>query len=256
MRFVPIGIVMGLLLGLSMGCRKQVKYYCDEDTPCLPRYPERPFCDLYGAYDQSGHVGRTCIPNPLDGGTSNVDAGSDIDGQTFADAGSDASISTDAQQTADAQTTPCDPVTQAACAAGEKCTYIIEQTTPTILGQTACAPDGSVAVGGACTRDANGVDDCLKGAYCSGDLCTALCSTSPDSCPTTAKCTPFSALFDDRANVGLCVPQCDPLSPTSCGAGESCYLSPFNGSTTCATPYLDDPEEKTGAATCPANPGT
>ena len=235
-------------------------YYCDESTPCLPRYSDRPFCDLYGTYDASSHVGRTCIPNPLDGSVG-IDAAVDVDsGMPPADGGTDAApnapdAGTPDAGNPDAQTGPCDPVTQTGCASGEKCTFIIDTSDPT-NNHTGCAPNGTVAAGAACTRDANGVDDCLRPYFCSGGVCTEICSTNPESCPSTATCTPFAGLFDDRTDVGLCVPQCDPLSSTSCGTGEGCYLSLLNGTATCAVAYLDDPEAKTGAATCVANPGT
>src|SRR5688500_16401178 len=71
----------GALL-VSSACRVDVPYFCctyqescDQDhgggviTPCLPRYPDRPFCDDQGQYPASNGIGRTCIPDPLpDGG--------------------------------------------------------------------------------------------------------------------------------------------------------------------------------------------
>lgn len=48
------------------GCKHAVELYCDEDTPCLPRYPDKPYCDLTGQYPESEGVGRTCIGFPDD----------------------------------------------------------------------------------------------------------------------------------------------------------------------------------------------
>ncbi len=202
MRALFLGIVVGMLLALGAGCKSDVPYYCDESTPCLPRYSDRPFCDLYGTYDASGHVGRTCIPNPLDGSVG-IDAAVNVDsGMPPADGGTDAApnapdAGTPDAGNPDAQTGPCDPVTQTGCASGEKCTFIIDTSDPT-NNHTGCAPNGTVAAGAACTRDANGVDDCLRPYFCSGGVCTEICSTNPESCPSTATCTPFAGLFDDR----------------------------------------------------------
>ena len=73
MRLTLLWMVVGMLVGLGFGCSTKVEYYCDEDTPCKDRYPDRPFCDLTGEYPASEGVGRTCIPNPVDGGAG-VDA--------------------------------------------------------------------------------------------------------------------------------------------------------------------------------------
>ena len=71
MRFTVFGIVVGVLVGSVAGCKTPTTGYCDENTPCQD--PENPFCDLHGDYPASNGVGRTCIPNPVDGGV-NIDA--------------------------------------------------------------------------------------------------------------------------------------------------------------------------------------
>jgi len=259
MRFTVFGMIVGVLAGLGAGCKSDVKYYCDEMTPCLPRYPDRPFCDLYGNYDESEHIGRTCIPNPIDASPATPDAAVDIDGATPpADAAIDAAVdAANSDAAPDAQPPPpCDPVSQTNCAAGEKCTYIIDSTNP-MMGHTACAPDGSVASGGACTRDAAGVDDCVPGDFCSGGTCNEICSSNPNSCGGTALCTMFAGIFTDRTDVGMCMPQCDPLDPSAvCPSGESCYLSLSSATTGCYAPSLSDPATKTGAPNCNSDPGT
>ncbi len=78
MRAIVVGIVLGLLAGLGAACKKEVQYYCDEGTPCLPRYPERPYCDLTGAYEPDG-VRNTCVANPFDAGVP--DASGPIDAE-------------------------------------------------------------------------------------------------------------------------------------------------------------------------------
>ena len=107
------------------------------------------------------------------GGGNNPDSGIIIPGADGGTGGGDGD-----------STAACNPSAQSGCSAGEKCTYVIEQTTPTVLGHTDCAADGTVALGGACTRDANGVDDCVGGTYCSGSVCTEICGTTPDTCST------------------------------------------------------------------------
>lgn len=76
-------IPLGLLIGCIAACKSDVKYYCDQATPCQPRYPERPYCDLTGEYAPDG-VSNTCVPNPFD--ASSVDAGVPADGPIGVDA--------------------------------------------------------------------------------------------------------------------------------------------------------------------------
>lgn len=77
MRWMIFGIACAL--GVCAACKSDVKYYCDEDTPCQPRYPDRPYCDLTGEYDPGG-VSNTCVPNPFDAGIT--DSGVEPDGPT------------------------------------------------------------------------------------------------------------------------------------------------------------------------------
>src|SRR5262245_38931909 len=59
----------------------------------------------------------------------------------------------------------CNVLTQTGCNAGEKCTWIHDQTNPTPLGHIGCAPDGTAATGAACMYGADGpmgYDNCLK----------------------------------------------------------------------------------------------
>lgn len=56
-------------------CSVRDPLYCDQNQPCTD--PDRPFCDLEGAYPDSEGVKRTCIPDPgLDPG---ADAGPGAD---------------------------------------------------------------------------------------------------------------------------------------------------------------------------------
>src|SRR5690349_21667956 len=58
----------------------------------------------------------------------------------------------------------CNVLQQTGCMPNEKCTWIIDQATPTRLGHIGCAPQGDKAVGAGCTRNAPGPmgwDDCM-----------------------------------------------------------------------------------------------
>src|ERR1041384_8183405 len=62
----------------------------------------------------------------------------------------------------------CNPLTQTGCNAGEKCTWINDQDNPPI-GHVGCAPDGTIALDGACTdppAGPMGYDTCVKGTVC------------------------------------------------------------------------------------------
>lgn len=60
--------------------------YCDENSRCTD--PERPFCDLAGAYPASAGVARTCIPDPnADSGPGSGDGGISDAGGSASDGG-------------------------------------------------------------------------------------------------------------------------------------------------------------------------
>jgi alpha-tubulin suppressor-like RCC1 family protein len=82
-RCVPL-----LALALIAACKVYDPLYCDEDRPCID--PDRPFCDLEGAYPASEGVGKTCIPDPSGEGADS-DAGSSADGGAGPSDGGDAS---------------------------------------------------------------------------------------------------------------------------------------------------------------------
>ena len=102
----------------------------------------------------------------------------------------------------------CDPVAQTGCADGEKCTW--QHVTDT-LGRLTCTPDGTVPIGGACTRmppgETAGHDDCAAGGYCLADTCREICSEAPDGCEAPSGCTLHPGLFDGASDpTGLCEP--------------------------------------------------
>jgi hypothetical protein len=155
----------------------------------------------------------------------------------------------------------CNPLTQAGCAAGEKCTWLIDATMPQYVGHIGCAPDGAVAVDGACTygaAGATGYDDCAKGSVCSqyrtpgnAGICKQLCDQQggTPACDANHVCVTYSGLFSsgstDPAAAGVCDKACDPLTDNdfdgsgtidtkttdTCGsaANVGCYGVPSGG---------------------------
>lgn len=103
----------------------------------------------------------------------------------------------------------CNPISQTGCEADQKCTW--QQVTET-EGWIACVPDGTVALGDACTTmepgETMGYDDCARGGYCRG-VCKEICTDAPDSCELqTSECVVYAGVFDECVDVGtgLCEP--------------------------------------------------
>lgn len=149
-------------------------------------------------------------------------------------------------------TLACNPVTQAGCDAGQKCSQLVSSDEP-FLASTACVPDGTITAGGACMRGEagpNGYDDCVGGYDCLRGVCVQICtSAGGDTCRTTPDpgfgegeyCTLYSDLFSDE--IGLCVPGCNPtddsvaaevVTNASCAEGSGCYLNIGRGVAACA----------------------
>lgn len=142
----------------------------------------------------------------------------------------------------DAPSGPCDPLAapgQQNCAANHKCTWIQVEDSPQSVGQVGCVPDGTVALGGACTRGpvgaTTGFDNCVAGAICIGGTCSDICgfdNSANAACAAGYQCTPYEGLFengDDPPAAGVCNPSCNPVTQQvtgggTCGAGNGCYL--------------------------------
>jgi hypothetical protein len=128
----------------------------------------------------------------------------------------------------DTGTGVCNPLTQAGCAAGEKCTWLIDATMPQYVGHIGCAPDGTAAAGDTCmygAAGATGYDDCAKGNVCSqfaqpgmAGTCKQLCDQQGGApmCDANHVCVTYSKLFstgaDAPAAAGVCDLACDPLT--------------------------------------------
>lgn len=74
-------VVCGALV--ASGCTTKDPLFCDDTHPCTD--PERPYCDRFGAYEASDHIGNTCIASPFDAGVPDA-AGSDVTDAALADA--------------------------------------------------------------------------------------------------------------------------------------------------------------------------
>lgn len=155
----------------------------------------------------------------------------------------------------------CDLLTQAGCAAGEKCTWIVDAHMPLYVGHIGCAPDGTVSVGNPCIYGFPGVtgyDACVAGAVCSAyrnndvGLCKQVCDPLAGdlACDEPEhNCVLYPDLFGGSTmppTVGICEPACDALadndfdgtgsastkSAAHCGSDATvgCYGEPSYGS--------------------------
>ena len=128
----------------------------------------------------------------------------------------------------DAPGSSCDPLAQTGCDVGAKCTWTRTIATPADLhGLIECVPDGTVALGGACTWGASGTttgyDNCLDGLAClapadqemATGTCEAICDVlaaagAPGSCGGGFTCMRHDGYFANASNpmteAGLCNP--------------------------------------------------
>jgi hypothetical protein len=122
------------------------------------------------------------------------------------------------------------------CDPGEKCVWEFVQTEPERIGRLACVPDGTVALGAACTTATVGQpDNCQAGLVCVSGTCHEVCGfngSAEAGCPTNFQCTRYQDLYangDDPNIAGACNPSCDPITQllgdgSTCGAGNGCYM--------------------------------
>lgn len=192
------------------------------------------------------------------------------------DARSDGTTSNDATDTTDAPVSlVCDPLAppgMQGCGSGEKCTWIRVQTTPTIIGALDCVPDGTVALGGTCTRgpdgQTTGYDNCVAGNICigpaTGGICQDICGfdgSANAACAAGQACTRYQNTFSNAMEdpiAGACNPTCNPTTQLrddnnmACPAGQGCYTLTSNTDTTavCArTVQWPDPMGGSGTVT-------
>ena len=154
----------------------------------------------------------------------------------------------------------CSPLLQVNCQPAEKCTWLIDETVPHLIGHIGCAPEGTAAIGAPCmfgAPGATGFDNCAKGSVCSAfaspgepGTCKAICDNAGGTpmCDAAHACVAEFPLFNTGAASpaagGVCEPACDPLadndfdgpgsalsrSGSACGSAENgCYGIPSEG---------------------------
>jgi hypothetical protein len=122
----------------------------------------------------------------------------------------------------------CDVVMQSGCGPGQKCIPAVDPNTGRVAG--ACVPNGTVAIGGACSTAGSTqttfTDNCVAGAFCDNDgpnstnTCRKVCSAD-STCASTEKC---GIILTRRW--GICLPTCT-LGGTDCPASNDCSV-PFD----------------------------
>jgi hypothetical protein len=174
----------------------------------------------------------------------------------------------------------CNPLSQAGCQPGHKCTWVIDATDPQYVGHVGCVPDGEKDIGEPCTygaAGATGYDDCEQGGVCSTftqpgtqGVCKPACDINGGNpmCDATHACVTYSRLFSTGSTsppaAGVCDPTCDPLadndfdgsagSQTRAGSGcgsdprIGCYGYPSEGTPpvtafTCKGDINSDPDK-------------
>jgi hypothetical protein len=130
----------------------------------------------------------------------------------------------------------CNPLTQAGCAAGEKCTWLLDALMPQYVGHIGCAPDGTAAVGDSCmygAPGATGYDACSKGSVCGNyrggtGVCKQICDQQGGmpACDAQHVCVTYSGLFSTGSTTpaagGVCDLACNPITDNDFdGAGTT-----------------------------------
>jgi hypothetical protein len=153
------------------------------------------------------------------------DGGMDIDAQVdsggvVVDSGPDADL--------DAGPPPCDLLTQTGCPSGSRCVPNLSGG-----GSTECVLTGTTAIDDACTREADGSDDCVAGSSCLGSVCQAFCEPGPAACSSGHVCVAYT--YADDGLFHACLPSCDPVAQDDCSGTEGCNGS-VDGPFVCGPP--------------------
>jgi hypothetical protein len=122
----------------------------------------------------------------------------------------------------------CNAVSQTGCAAGEKCTYVLDDPTAG-SGHLECKPDGTQGEGAACMRAAEvgAYDDCVAGFHCYNGTCRQICTTVNDTC--AGECGDFVDGNGQPIVVEWCLDACDALLQDCPTENEACYLGSRGG---------------------------
>jgi len=142
----------------------------------------------------------------------------------FADAGGDAG-----------SVAACNPVANTGCAPSEKCSKI---NLTENLGSTQCVPDGTAAVGEACTwgdpGETTGFDTCAAKGYCRNGVCREICDSNPSDSCSSGNCVQIFETFDEIDGVGVCAQPCDPVVQDCVVKNEGCYVNTGTGKSSCS----------------------
>lgn len=115
--------------------------------------------------------------------------------------------------------TACDPLAQAGCGPGQKCTWSWDQlpptgqSTPTPEGQVTCVADGALAAGADCGARQLGGDPCARGLACIDGRCEPICDPlgggTGAACTADQVCTTHAPVFERGGVViaGVCDPR-------------------------------------------------
>ncbi len=152
----------------------------------------------------------------------------------------------------------CNVLTQAGCATGEKCTWLLDAVMPQYVGHIGCAMAGAADVGQQCmygAPGATGFDNCKAGLVCGNfgggqGICKQICDQDggQPTCDGQHVCVTYADLFSTGdttpAAGGVCDQACDPLADndfdgagsltktgTTCGNDpqSGCYGAPSRG---------------------------
>jgi len=95
----------------------------------------------------------------------------------------------------------------------------------------ACSADGTIARDAACTFDANGFDDCLKGNICTttgssttSGMCRKVCASDNDCGAQRCARRGGGGGGGTTSSFGVCIPTCTEFG-TECGTGATCAQS-------------------------------
>lgn len=123
-----------------------------------------------------------------------------------------------------ARRSSCNPVSQAGCCPGERCTHIVDDV-ESGAGHVDCAPDGDKLLGEACSpaTEVGGSDDCVKGTYCFDGVCREICTTVNDQC-TDGVCIEAADGIGNPLSISFCIDNCDPLAQDCARPSDGCYL--------------------------------
>ena len=130
----------------------------------------------------------------------------------------------------------CDPIDQTGCAAGQKCTWIVDidaTATRAEIGHVGCVAAGPQPVGASCSdavaETTGGADACVAGALCISGACKPICDPQqgggPGACDESDACVTYTGIFESAGDpiAGVCEPGCDPLTQRLVdGNAEAC----------------------------------